>query len=149
MFKKNNNVLPFFSITSHTRTFQKVSIYILLVVLLCLFLIHLVFLYNKIMNHLLYTIFLIITGAMNWPFYLLLSSFIYSFSILLSTWSVLFEEITFHKYRRKRDVMKLILISFVEPFLYVMLAYFSVKGNIQHLMKKDGWGKMERQGTSN
>lgn len=97
----------------------------------------------------LYTIFLIITGAMNWPFFLLLTVFIYSFSIFLSTWSILFEEITFHKYRRKRDVVRLVITSFLEPFLYVILASFAVIGNVQHLRKKEGWGKMNRKGTQN
>ena len=95
----------------------------------------------------LYTVFLVITGAMNWPFFLLLTAFIYSFSIFLSTWSVLFEELTFHKYRRKRDVIRLVLTAFVEPFLYVVLALFAVIGNIQHLKGKEGWGKMKRKGT--
>ena len=52
-----------------------------------------------------YTIILVITNSLNWPFYLLLFLFVYSFAVLLSTWAVLFEEITFHKYRRKRDVL--------------------------------------------
>ena len=95
----------------------------------------------------LYTIFLAITGAMNWPFFLILTAFIYSFSIALSTWSVLFEEITFHKYRRKRDVVRLVLTSFIEPFMYVILAWFSVKGNIQHIFKTGGWGKIKRVGN--
>jgi biofilm PGA synthesis N-glycosyltransferase PgaC len=95
----------------------------------------------------LYTIFLIIVGSMNWSFFLLLTAFIYSFSIALSTWSVLFEEITFHKYRRKRDVVRLVLTSFIEPFMYIILAWFSVKGNIQHIFKKGGWGTIKRNGN--
>jgi len=95
----------------------------------------------------LYTIFLIIVGSMNWSFFLLLTAFIYSFSIALSTWSVLFEEITFHKYRRKRDVVRLVLTSFIEPFMYIILAWFSVKGNIQHIFKTGGWGTIKRNGN--
>ena len=94
----------------------------------------------------LYTVFLIATGAMNWSFFLVLLGFIYAFSIALSTWSILFEEITFHKYRRKRDVIRLVLTSFVEPFMYVVLAWFSVKGNIQHIFKTGGWGTIKRKG---
>jgi len=92
----------------------------------------------------LYTVFLAITGTINWPFFLLLSAFIYSFSIFLSTWSVLFEELTFHKYRNKMDVFKLIMMSFVEPFIYVFIAYFSVKGNIDYMSGKNTWGKIKR-----
>ena len=92
----------------------------------------------------LFTIFLAVTSSMNWGFFLLLYAFIYSFSIFLSTWSVLFEELTFHKYRRKRDVVRLVLTAFVEPFLYVLIAFFSVKGNIQYLRGKNEWGKIKR-----
>ena len=93
-----------------------------------------------------YTLFLIITNAINWPFYLLLFLFVYSFAVLLSTWAVLFEEITFHKYRRKRDVFKLIATAFIEPFFYPVHTYFAVRGNIEALRGKKGWGKAERSG---
>jgi poly-beta-1,6-N-acetyl-D-glucosamine synthase len=91
-----------------------------------------------------YTVFLAVTGAINWPFFALLSAFIYSFSIFLSTWSVLFEELTFHKYRNKMDVLKLVATSFVEPFLYIFIAWFSVKGNVEYFMGKNSWGKLKR-----
>jgi biofilm PGA synthesis N-glycosyltransferase PgaC len=91
-----------------------------------------------------YTIFLIITGGINWPFFALLSAFIYSFSIFLSSWSILFEELTFHKYERKRDVVKLLLMAFIEPFLYICIAWFSVKGNAGYFAKKNQWGKIRR-----
>lgn len=94
-----------------------------------------------------YTLFLIITGAINWPFFLLLTAFIYSFSVFLSAWTILFEEITFHKYRRKRDVLRLLAVSFIEPFLYPMHAYFAVRGNIKYLFNKNGWGNIKRNGN--
>lgn len=93
-----------------------------------------------------YTVFLALTGAMNWPFFLLLFLFVYSFAICLSTWAVLFEEITFHKYRRKRDVIRLILTSLLEPFIYPMHTFFAVRGNFEAMTGKKGWGKAERRG---
>ena len=95
---------------------------------------------------LVYTLFLIVTHAINWPFYLLLFAFVYSFAILLSVWAILFEEITFHKYRKKRDVFKLIATAFIEPFFYPVHTYFAVRGNIEALRGKKGWGKAERGG---
>lgn len=95
----------------------------------------------------LWFIFLVITGNLNWPFFLLLLGFVYFFSVSLSIWSVVFEEITFHKYEKRRDVLKLIGTAFLEPFFYhpvVML--MSVKGNIDKLMNRNTWGKMERKG---
>ena len=40
-----------------------------------------------------YTIFLAIVGAINWQFFLLITGFIYSFSVFLSAFTVLFEEV--------------------------------------------------------
>ncbi|HUW91995.1 MAG TPA: glycosyltransferase family 2 protein, partial [Bacteroidales bacterium] len=62
-----------------------------------------------------YSIFLAITGSLNLPFFLLLFLFVYTFAISLTTWAILFEEITFHKYRRKRDVLRLIGTAMLEP----------------------------------
>jgi poly-beta-1,6-N-acetyl-D-glucosamine synthase len=93
-----------------------------------------------------YTIYLIIRNSMNWPFYLLLFVFVYSFAVCLSIWAILFEEITFHKYKKKRDVFKLILVAFIEPFIYPMHTYFAVRGNLEALRRKKGWGKAARNG---
>jgi biofilm PGA synthesis N-glycosyltransferase PgaC len=92
-------------------------------------------------------IILIILGRINVPFFLLLFGFVYFFAVSLSIWSVLFEEVTFHKYERRRDVLKLMLTAFLEPIFYhpiVML--MSIKGNIDKILKKNTWGKMERKG---
>src|SRR5512133_2733217 len=93
-----------------------------------------------------YTIWLVITGSINLPFFLLLFLFVYTFAITLSTWAVLFEEITFHKYKEKKDVFKLIATAFVEPFFYPVHTYFAVRGNLEVMRGKKGWGKAERSG---
>lgn len=93
-----------------------------------------------------YTIYLAITGTLNLPFFLLLFVFVYTFAVSLSIWAVLFEEITFHKYRRKRDVIRLVITSFLEPFFYPMHTYFAVRGNLEAMRGKKGWGKAERSG---
>jgi|WetSurMetagenome_2_1015567.scaffolds.fasta_scaffold00005_177 poly-beta-1,6-N-acetyl-D-glucosamine synthase len=93
-----------------------------------------------------YTFFLVVTDSLNWPFYLLLFLFVYSFAVLLSTWAVLFEEITFHKYRRKRDVLKLLSVGFLEPFFYPFHTYYAIRGNLEALRGKKGWGTAERKG---
>ena len=93
-----------------------------------------------------YTIYLIITNALNWPFYALLFVFVYTFAVSLSVWAVLFEEITFHKYKKKRDVLRLIGAALLEPFVYPMHTYFAVIGNLEALRGKKGWGSAERSG---
>ncbi len=93
-----------------------------------------------------YTIYLVIMHKLNLPFFLLLFLFVYTFAVSLSVWAVLFEEITFHKYRKKKDVMRLLVSSLVEPFFYPMHTVFAVIGNIEAMGGKQGWGKATRKG---
>ncbi|HOP57883.1 MAG TPA: glycosyltransferase [Bacteroidales bacterium] len=93
-----------------------------------------------------FTIYLIIINALNWPFYLLLFLFVYTFAVALSTWSVLFEEITFHKYKKKRDVLKLLGTALLEPFFYPVHTWFAIRGNFEALRRKKGWGQADRSG---
>jgi cellulose synthase/poly-beta-1,6-N-acetylglucosamine synthase-like glycosyltransferase len=95
---------------------------------------------------LVYTVFLIIAGKINWPFFILLFLFVYTFAVSLSTWAVLFEEITFHKYSRRREVLRLIATAFFEPFFYPVHTVFAVIGNFQFLRGKKGWGAADRRG---
>jgi len=91
--------------------------------------------------------FLVITSKLNWPFFLLLTGFVYFFAVSLSIWAVLFEEITFHKYERRRDVLRLVGTAFLEPLFYhPMVMLMSIKGNIDKLFNKKSWGKMDRRG---
>ena len=93
-----------------------------------------------------YTIYLIVKNSLNWPFYLLLFVFVYTFAVSLSIWAILFEEITFHKYKRKRDVLNLIAASLVEPFFYPMHTIYAVRGNLEALWGKKEWGTAKRSG---
>jgi poly-beta-1,6-N-acetyl-D-glucosamine synthase len=93
-----------------------------------------------------YTIYLAISHKLNLPFFLLLFLFVYTFAVSLSVWAVLFEEITFHKYGRKRDVLRLLASSLLEPFFYPMHTLFALIGNIEALGGKQGWGKAKRSG---
>jgi poly-beta-1,6-N-acetyl-D-glucosamine synthase len=93
-----------------------------------------------------YTIYLAISHKLNLPFFLLLFLFVYTFAVSLSVWAVLFEEITFHKYGRKKDVLRLLASAMVEPFFYPMHTLFAVIGNIEALGGKQGWGKAKRSG---
>jgi len=95
----------------------------------------------------LWFIFLAISGRLNWPFFLLLSGCVYFFAVSLSIWSVLFEEVTFHKYEKRRDVLRLIGTAFLEPvFYHPLVMLMSIKGNIDKLLRINKWGKMDRKG---
>lgn len=91
--------------------------------------------------------FLVIMGKLNLSFFLLLLGFVYFFAVSLSIWSVLFEEITFHKYEKRRDVLKLMLTAFLEPLMFHPLVLgMTIKGNLDKLLKKSTWGKQVREG---
>jgi len=93
-----------------------------------------------------YTVYLAIAHKLNLPFFFLLFLFVYTFAVSLSVWAVLFEEITFHKYPRKKDVLRLLVSSLVEPFFYPIHTWFAVIGNIEAMGGKTAWGKAKRCG---
>ena len=95
----------------------------------------------------LWFIFLVIIGRLNWPFFLLLFGFVYFFAVSLSSWAVPFEEITFHKYEKRRDVLRLVGTAFLEPLFYhPLVMLMTIKGNIDKILNRNKWGKMERKG---
>ena len=94
-----------------------------------------------------YFIFLLIFRAINWPFFLLLLAFVYTFSVMLSSFAILFEEKTFHKYKSRRDVLNLLITAFLEPFFYhPRTVWWAILGNIDYMRGVRSWGKMEREG---
>jgi len=96
---------------------------------------------------LIYFIILAIFGQPNWSFFFLLLAFVLTFAISMSTWAVLFEEVTFHRYKQKREVFRLIVAGFLEPILFHPLTvYWSIRGNIDYLRGIRSWGKMDREG---
>jgi len=65
----------------------------------------------------------------------------------MSIWAILFEELTYHKYERRRDVLTMVLTAFLEPFLYhPMVLYWAIRGNIDYLAGNRKWGEMVRKG---
>jgi cellulose synthase/poly-beta-1,6-N-acetylglucosamine synthase-like glycosyltransferase len=94
-----------------------------------------------------YFLLVLVLGNPDWPFFYLLLGFTYLFAVVYSSLAVVFEEFTFAIYRRKRDVLKLILISLIEPLIFHPLTiWFSLKGNYHYLIGNISWGKMEKRG---
>jgi hypothetical protein len=94
-----------------------------------------------------YFIFLWVTGRVNWPFFLLLLTFVYTFAVMLSTWAILFEEKTYHKYKSRKEVIKLLACAFIEPIFYhPRTVWWAIRGNFDYLRGVRSWGKMEREG---
>ncbi|MDP4210099.1 MAG: glycosyltransferase [Bacteroidota bacterium] len=97
---------------------------------------------------LIYFTFLAIGGNINFMVFLILFIFVYSLSVMFSMWAIVAEEISFHQYTRKTDILKLILTAMLEPFIFHPLGvYWSLKGNYDYFFKgKKEWGEMTRKG---
>lgn len=88
-----------------------------------------------------------IAGLTNWHFFFGLLAFVFSFGFLYSTFAILMEILTYNQYKRRKDVLKLILTAFLEPFIFhPFVVWSAVMGNIDLLRKKNSWGEMTRIG---
>jgi cellulose synthase/poly-beta-1,6-N-acetylglucosamine synthase-like glycosyltransferase len=97
---------------------------------------------------LIYLVSLCISGVINWPFALLILLFVYSYSVLISTIAILWDQLTFRSYTTWREALGLCLMPFLEMFIYHPLAlYSSLRGYVFFLIrKKQVWGDMDRRG---
>jgi len=95
----------------------------------------------------LYFITVILFSSPNWQFFGVVFGFIYTFAVAQSVWSILFEELTYHKYDKRRDVIKLVLVALIEPILYhPLILFWAIRGNIDYLSGNKSWGVMVRRG---
>jgi len=94
-----------------------------------------------------YFIMVILFGQPNWSYFGAMFGLIYSFAVSLSIAAILYEELTYHKYERRRDVLRLVMTAFLEPvFYHPMVLYWAIRGNIDYLAGNKGWGEMIRKG---
>ena len=93
--------------------------------------------------------YLIYTGRLNFEFSLILLAFVFFFSVMITTIAILWEEYNNQVYKSKKEIFKLLMIIFLEPFLFhPIIVYASIKGNISMLFgTKHQWGNMGRMGT--
>lgn len=98
---------------------------------------------------LLYFVFLLVIGKINWAYFVFLLIAIEAFVFLISSLTMYAEESTYHKYSRKTEILKLIGLSLLEPILFhPRVVYWSIKGNIDFWRGKRNWGVMHREGFS-
>ncbi len=90
-----------------------------------------------------------VTGLTNWRFFFALLALVFAFGFLYSVFAILMEILTYNQYKRRKDILKLILTAFLEPFVFhPFVVWSAVMGNIDLLRKKNSWGEMTRQGFS-
>ncbi|QDH80334.1 glycosyltransferase family 2 protein [Echinicola soli] len=97
-----------------------------------------------------YTFILIFLGEFSAVYFISLFVLIYFFSVMLSSFSILFEELFFKKYGRKGDLRKLIITVLKEPFfVHPKLMLWCMKGHWNFIKGIGGWGEMVRTGFKN
>ena len=96
-----------------------------------------------------YFIIIAILGIPNWPFFFLLLGVVYFFAVTLSHWAILFEELSFHRYNRKREIVTMLFTAMLEPIFYhPFILMFSIRGNFKYFIGEKTWGSMDRVGFS-
>lgn len=86
-------------------------------------------------------------GLIEWNFFVAFFCSIISFSYLYSAFSVFMEAITYNQYKRKTEVMKLLLTALTEPFIFhPFVVWAAIEGFIDLILKEKSWGEMTRTG---
>jgi biofilm PGA synthesis N-glycosyltransferase PgaC len=95
----------------------------------------------------LYTIILLAIGDFSAVYFFALLLMMYLLSLLVSSFSVLYEQIAFNHYKDKKDLRKLIWVIITEPFLiHPKIIVWGLMGHIDFIKGKGGWGSMIRTG---
>jgi len=96
-----------------------------------------------------FIIFLIMTflGMIDWETFAALLLFIISFGYVYSAFAIFMEVTTYNQYKRKSEIVRLLLSAFSEPFnFHPFVVWSGVQGYINIIRKKKAWGDMARQG---
>ncbi len=86
-------------------------------------------------------------GILDLRFFLLFVTLAIFYGILLSVAAILLEEISFRRYPRWMELLKLLLFGVLENFGYrQLLSVFKVKAFFDFVRQRRGWGDMKRRG---
>lgn len=96
---------------------------------------------------LLYALILIIIGDFSAFYFIALFVVLYLLSFLVSCFSILYEQVSYNNYKDKKDLKKLILTAFLEPFMiHPKIVCWGLGGHWDFIKGKGGWGNMIRTG---
>jgi cellulose synthase/poly-beta-1,6-N-acetylglucosamine synthase-like glycosyltransferase len=89
----------------------------------------------------------LIVGATDWEYARLFLLVAIGYGMLLSFWAIVLEELSFRRYPRVGDLMRMFAFAIIENFGYrQMTVWFRLKAFWKFLRREHGWGKMEREG---
>jgi biofilm PGA synthesis N-glycosyltransferase PgaC len=87
-----------------------------------------------------------LSGGVNYSALLLMAAVI-SIGILYSIFAIMMEVLTYNQYKKRKDIMRLVLVAVLEPLVFhPFVVWSSIMGNFDLLRKHNGWGEMTRQG---
>ena len=86
-------------------------------------------------------------GLVDFLFFALFLTVAILLGVILSTLAVVLEELSFRRYPKTLDLVKLVAAAFLESFGYHQLTlWWRLKGFWDYFSGKTAWGKMERKG---
>jgi cellulose synthase/poly-beta-1,6-N-acetylglucosamine synthase-like glycosyltransferase len=89
----------------------------------------------------------LILGAINVPFALLFFLTAYALGAVLTTMTLVLEEMSFHRYATFRDRVWLVVWALLENLGYrQMTVWWRLRGVVKYLRGSRSWGSMERRG---
>ncbi|MPL92726.1 Poly-beta-1,6-N-acetyl-D-glucosamine synthase [bioreactor metagenome] len=94
-----------------------------------------------------YFLFMVIFSTVNYPVFIILLIFVFSFSLFFSSFAVYYETRIFNRYKGYKFLFSVFFIAMAEILIYhPMNVYYSLLGNYSYFIKRDkkGWGKMTR-----
>ncbi|WP_416441195.1 glycosyltransferase family 2 protein [Leeuwenhoekiella sp. A16] len=99
---------------------------------------------------LIFFVFLLIFGQVDWVVFSIFFTVVYSFAILFSVTALFFEEFSFQQYTKPAYMFQLIRTALLEPLLYhPFVMWAAIMGNIDLIRGKKSWGQMVRTGLTN
>jgi hypothetical protein len=89
----------------------------------------------------------VLAGRADWPFVIAFLSVAIVFGGVLSLAAVALEELSFRRYPRVLDLVRLFVLALLENFGYRQLnAWWRLKGTVSALRGVQAWGHMARKG---
>jgi cellulose synthase/poly-beta-1,6-N-acetylglucosamine synthase-like glycosyltransferase len=88
------------------------------------------------------------TYAINWSAILILVG-VLCLGILYSIFAIMMEVLTYNQYRGRKDILGLVGVAILEPFVFhPFVVWSAIRGNIDLLRKHNSWGEMTRTGLA-
>ena len=86
-------------------------------------------------------------GMIDWYFFFVYLLFVICFGYLYSAFAIYMEIVTYNQYKKKSEILLLILTALTEPFYFhPFVVWSAIQGYFDLIRKNKGWGEMTRTG---